>query len=816
MTAATIDKNTTLKPSFANALAHFLPITIFPFMFAAAYFGGWWILAPYLFFLSVGGPLDRAFGMDARNIDPQLKHSRQLIWYSFPVWIWAFLWPCVFVFTLWQIFIVGNHSIFESVLLGFMLGFEGQAIFIVGHELIHRRSKWERYVGEFLLASGSYPHYATEHFYIHHAHVGTPFDVGSAPKGQSLWQYFPRELRSNISGAWATASARMRRMKRPLWHFSNPFWRYGIETAAWYVLVFAIGGWIAVAIYMLLCLMAVFSMKISNYFQHYGLTRVRLPNGRYERVRPHHSWSANYRFSKWMFFNMQRHADHHVSDTRVYPLLQHHAADKSPQLPDTYSDLMIQAMMPKRWFAKMDPLVDQWRRDFYPDIKDWSAYDSSIAKKHPEAFDKIAEIFAAAPRLAQVIERNPQMLDILQKREFTELELPVGFGADTESEKIARTGLVRVYWMHDMNLTEMKAQLDEMPVHDADDAAQIIHDWMNDKVFQVGMHTLRGNLTLTESALVLANIAEASLSALFDAVLDDFTEYSRQSRTGSLAVLVLGDLAVRQMAPRTNLDIRFVCEADSQNYYASMSRRFVEVLGNLTNDNLLFEPFDVGDEEPNIITRHEFANRICSNEIERDSEEQKLVFARCIFTDGDPQFDKRLSEQRHKAILKSSATPKVPDEHFQTADPQVRNILHDSAELRLDQLKQAANYLHLCHYSQLSQLDINADALSVFQQAQSQQLITKDLANQLIENTLLWINLCGILKLAFDDSRDMNNAADTVKTTVAKSCGMPDFAGLIEAVCQADESTDKSVLALVSVADCATGPDSDETTVNTD
>ena len=76
--------------------------------------------------------------------------------------------------------------------------------------------------------------------------------------------------------------------------------------------------------------------------------------------------------------------------------------------------------------------------------------------------------------------------------------------------------------------------------------------------------------------------------------------------------------------------------------------------------------------------------------------------------------------------------------------------------------------------------------------------------------------MCGILKLAFDDSRDIINAANTVKTTVAKSCGMPDFAGLIEAVNQADVSTDRSVLALVSIADGAAGPDPDETTANTD
>ena len=49
-----------------------------------------------------------------------------------------------------------------------------QSVFIVGHEMIHRLSVWERRLGEFLLSSVSYPHYVTEHIYIHHALVGSP------------------------------------------------------------------------------------------------------------------------------------------------------------------------------------------------------------------------------------------------------------------------------------------------------------------------------------------------------------------------------------------------------------------------------------------------------------------------------------------------------------------------------------------------------------------------------------------------------------------------------------------------------------------
>ena len=480
-----------IEPSIRNALPHYLPLGIFPLILVAALYGGWWLLPAFLF-MSVAGPLDRALGVDGRNMDPRNTPERRLLWHNLPVWTWAFLWPPTLIFGLWQILVANRFAIWEDVLLAIILTMEAQAVFVVGHELIHRRSAWERRLGEFLLASASYPQYATEHVYIHHAQVGTPNDVGSAPKGESFWRYFPKEVASNLTNSWEAVRQRLARRRLPRWHYSNPFWRYGLAVAFWYGLVFWMSGILAVLVFAFLGLSCVFSMKISNYFQHYGLRRVRLPNGRWEKVMPRHSWSADWKFSNWMFFNMQRHADHHAVASRHYPLLQVRGADESPELPGTYADMMNIVLRPKRWFEKMDPLVDQWRRHFYPEIDDWSAYDSPISAARPDAFEAIVEIFGAAPRLAKSIERNPELLDNLQDREFTDLDLPKGFGPNQEYETIARRGLTRLYWTHEMGVREMKDLIAELPTADARESSEIVRNWSNDKAFQVGMHVVRG------------------------------------------------------------------------------------------------------------------------------------------------------------------------------------------------------------------------------------------------------------------------------------------------------------------------------------
>ena len=261
----------------------------------------------------------------------------------------------------------------------------------------------------------------------------------------SYWQYLPREVRSNLAGAWRFEHQMLARRHRPVWHYTNPFWRYLIETAAWYGLLYWMGGAWAVLIYVILCSGVILSMKLINYVQHYGLRRIRLPNGRYERVRTWHSWSAAYRLSNWFFYNMQRHPDHHVAPSRRYPLLQHRGDDAAPQLPGSYVEMAGLALFPRRWFRKMDPLVDRWRAHFYPQIDDWSAYDSPATAERPDSFEVITEIFATAPRLAAprgstaprncwtVCRRGSSPISIYRKA----LDRIRAGGADTESAHLS-------------------------------------------------------------------------------------------------------------------------------------------------------------------------------------------------------------------------------------------------------------------------------------------------------------------------------------------------------------------------------------------
>ncbi|MCZ0934075.1 MAG: fatty acid desaturase [Gemmatimonadetes bacterium] len=658
-----------VEPSVANALPHFVPLLIFPLVVAAAMYGGWWLAGPFVFFM-LADRFDRLFGLEERNMDPATTRESQLFLYKLSLWLWAAFWPVTFVFALWQMLVVGQLSLWEFGFTGAILTLVAQTVFIVGHELVHRRAPWERRLGEFLLASVSYPHYATEHVYIHHPRVCTPLDPGSAPKGLSFWQYLPTEVASNLVGAWQFERRRLTRRHLPLWHYTNAFWRYTVQIVFWYGLILWWGGPWALLLYLALCGSVVFSMKISNYVQHYGLRRIRMPTGRFEPVKPRHAWSAAYKFTNWLYYNMQRHADHHTSNRR-YPLLQHHGEAASPQLPGSYIQMNGMALFPKRWFETIDPLLDRQRAQFYPEIEDWSAYDSRAFAARPDAFDVIAEIHAAAPGLAGWINRSPALLDTLREREFTDLELPEGFLSDSESEAIARCGLARLYWTHELSLAEMRAQLDDIPVQDAGEAVEAALEWSNGKVFQIAVHAMRGSLSVSEATTALSRVAEASIVTVLSAVEEDFADRGVPEASGGVAVLVLGPLASGEALPGTELDVRFVYDGEPARYYEALCRRFRKALRALSRNNLLLAPVPrggMGDLHSLVEFEEQLRNPGSGREL------VARAGARCVFVSGDDEIEERCAQALRDAPGRSAAREVVMAELREAAASEVEPV----------------------------------------------------------------------------------------------------------------------------------------------
>ncbi|MBY8977210.1 alkane 1-monooxygenase [Rhodobacteraceae bacterium NNCM2] len=355
-----------------------------PTVMMAGLYGGWYLATPFILGWVIVPILDRLTGLNIRNLDTTTSDDK-LFWHRAVTIVWVPIQVALILWCLWLIGTTDHLPLWQIIIFALALGAAtGGTGVTYSHELIHQKPWWERILGEILVISTCYGPFATEHVYNHHANVCTPRDPVTARRGEWFYTFFPRAVAGTMRSSWNIERSRAERRGRPYYHWSNPFWRYTIGSALFIVAAYLLAGWLGVAFFLIQSLMAIYQLEAVNYVEHYGLTREYLGNGKFERVKPHHSWNASQRWSNWFLLNLQRHSDHHYRPNRRYPLLQHHDWSEAPQLPHGYATMIALAIIPPAWFYVMHPRLDRWRNKFYPHITDWSAYDAGTNGKEPE------------------------------------------------------------------------------------------------------------------------------------------------------------------------------------------------------------------------------------------------------------------------------------------------------------------------------------------------------------------------------------------------------------------------------------------------
>lgn len=354
------------------ALPFWLSLSMLPMLAAGAIWGGWHVVMPVIWAVVLLPILDLLAGQRAENPDPDAPHD--LTWYRAITLIWPPVQLAAIFGALAWVAATDHLSGWELAALFYAVGLTTGAIGITyAHELMHQKSAVERWWGDILMASVLYGHFRSEHLRVHHLWVATPRDPVTARYNEGFWRFYLRVLATCPGSAWRAEVTLLARAGRPWWHRTNPFWRYAALQAAFVALAWALAGGLGVALFVWQAFVAVTYLELTNYIEHYGLTRRHLGEGRYEPVRPHHSWNAAHRVSNWLLINLQRHSDHHFKPDRRFPLLQTYDAGTAPQLPGGYPLMVAAAAVPPVWRRLMNPRVRAWRRQFYPDITDWSA-----------------------------------------------------------------------------------------------------------------------------------------------------------------------------------------------------------------------------------------------------------------------------------------------------------------------------------------------------------------------------------------------------------------------------------------------------------
>ena len=366
-----------MTPAFSrlpSVLPFWLSLALLPISVLGALVGGWTVLLMPLGSWGVFILLDALTGLNKDNADPATPDSG-LYWYRMITLIWFPVQFGLLVWVLWYVPQAAHLGTLEKVMIFFGMGIISGTVGInYSHELMHQKPVVERWMADLLLASVLYSHFRSEHLRVHHLYVGTPRDPVTARYNEGFHRFFPRVLVQCFASAWKAEGAMLARRNLAVVDLSNPFWRYAALQLGFVVLAVVLGGWIGLGLFLFQAFSAIWQLELVNYIEHYGLTRRHLGNGKYEHVLPRHSWNASHRASNWLLINLQRHSDHHYKPDRRFPLLQTYTAQDAPQLPYGYPVMTVAAMIPPLWRRMMNPRVRTWRKTYYPEITDWSAY----------------------------------------------------------------------------------------------------------------------------------------------------------------------------------------------------------------------------------------------------------------------------------------------------------------------------------------------------------------------------------------------------------------------------------------------------------
>jgi len=361
-----------------RALPFWISLTLLAVVVYGAWQGGWALALIPIYAFGVMTLLDAIGGLNEANPDPQAAHG--LFWYKLITWIWLPLQLATIYGCLWWITRTDHLSSREGIYLMLGVGIISGAIGIVyAHELIHQKGRWERRLGEWLMTSVLYGHFVTEHLAVHHRLVATPKDAATARYNESFWAFFPRVLIGSLRSALQIEADRQRARTRPVWHPTNPFWRYWGGSLIFLSAAYLIGGWAGVGLYIFQAFIAIVQLEQINYIEHYGLLRRPLKDGKYEPVAPRHSWNAAHRVTNYLLINLQRHSDHHIKPERRFPLLQNYRETEAPQLPFGYPMMVMMLHNPWLWRKVMNPRVRRWRSMYYPEVLDWSPHPPATA-----------------------------------------------------------------------------------------------------------------------------------------------------------------------------------------------------------------------------------------------------------------------------------------------------------------------------------------------------------------------------------------------------------------------------------------------------
>jgi len=402
----------------------------------------------------------------------------------------------------------------------------------------------------------------------------------------------------------------------------------------------------------------------------------------------------------------------------------------------------------------------------------------------------VALVLGAAPRLGDMLARQPQLADGLIDPRF--------FGAMPDqnelSERLAAT-------LRDAGSYE--EFLDRLRL------------FGQESLFLIGTRILSGTVSAQQASTAFADVAEGIVHTVHGLVTERFAEQHGRIKGQETAILAMGRLGGREMTASSDLDLILLYDFDpdhpdsdgarslqGSHYFARFTQRLISAFTTRTNYGVLYE-IDMrlrpsGRAGP-------VASHITSFADYQESEAwtwEHMALTRARVISAPPAFRERIEKVIRDVLVRRRDAGAVA---FDVAEMR-RAIAQEKGESDVWDLKHAAGglvdidfvaqYLQLVHAAEKPEI-LDVSTLQVLANAERLGVLEHSAAEILSSAARLYHDLTQILRLCVVDKFKPETAGEDLLRVMARAGDAPDFSSLEAHVTETQAEVRRVLTAIV-------------------
>jgi [glutamine synthetase] adenylyltransferase / [glutamine synthetase]-adenylyl-L-tyrosine phosphorylase len=201
----------------------------------------------------------------------------------------------------------------------------------------------------------------------------------------------------------------------------------------------------------------------------------------------------------------------------------------------------------------------------------------SLLQSNPRLLQLLATIMGTAPRLAAIITRRPHVFDgLLDPALLSELPSKAYLAGRLETFLAGATAYEEI--------------LDRLRIFAAE------------QKFLIGMRLLTGSIDSSRAGKAFSDLADLTIGAALDAVIDEFAIRHGKVRGGRIVILGMGKLGSRELTAGSDVDLILLYDHDPKaeesdgekplappHYFARLTQRLIAAVSAPTAEGVLYE-----------------------------------------------------------------------------------------------------------------------------------------------------------------------------------------------------------------------------------